>query len=49
MIENKITELRIERRTKITDSDENEMLDELKMLNDILKEVEIGIDFDAEL
>lgn len=49
VLENKITELRIERRTKISDSDENEMLDELKMLNDILKEVEIGIDFDAEL
>ncbi len=49
VLENKITELRIERRTKITDSDENEMLDELKMLNDILKEVEIGIDFDAML
>lgn len=49
VLENKITELRIERRAKITDSDENEMLDELKMLNDILKEVEIGIDFDAEL
>lgn len=49
VLENRITELRIERREKITDSDENEMLDELKMLNDILKEVEIGIDFDAEL
>ena len=49
VLENKITELRIERRTKITDSDENEMLEELKMLNDILKEVEISIDFDAEL
>lgn len=49
VLENKITELRIERRTKITDSDENEMLEELKMLNDILKEVEIGIDFDAVL
>lgn len=49
VLENKITELRIERRAKITDSDENEMLEELKMLNDILKEVEIGIDFDAEL
>ena len=49
VLENKITELRIERRTKITDSDENKMLEELKMLNDILKEVEIGIDFDAEL
>ena len=49
MLENKITELRIERRAKITDSDENEMLDELKMLNDILKGVEIGIGFDAEL
>ena len=49
VLENKITELRIERRAKITDSDENEMLDELKMLNDILKEVEIGIDFAAEL
>lgn len=49
VLENKITELRIERRAKITDSDENEMLDELKMLNDILKEVEIGIGFDAEL
>lgn len=49
VLENKITELRIERRTKITDSDENEMLEELKMMNDILKEVEIGIDFDAEL
>lgn len=49
VLENKITELRIERRAKITDNDENEMLNELKMLNDILKEVEIGIDFDAEL
>lgn len=49
VLENKITELRIERRTKITDSDENEMLEELKMLNDILKEVKIGIGFDAEL
>lgn len=49
VLENKITELRIERRAKITDSDENEMLEELKMLSDILKEVEIGIDFDAEL
>lgn len=49
VLENKITELRIERRAKITDSDENEMLDELKMLNDILKGVEIGIGFDAEL
>lgn len=49
VLENKITELRIERRAKITDSDENEMLEELKMLNDILKEVEIGIGFDAEL
>ena len=49
VLENKITELRIERRTKITDSDENEMLEELKMLNDILKEAEIGIGFDAEL
>jgi len=49
VLENKITELRIERRAKITDSDENEMLEELKMLNDILKEVEIGIDFDAML
>ena len=49
VLENKITELRIERRAKITDSDENEMLDELKMLNDILKGVEIGIGFDDEL
>ena len=49
VLEKKITELRIERRTKITDSDENEMLEELKMLNDILKGVEIGIGFDAEL
>lgn len=49
VLENKITELRIERRTKITDSDENEMLEELKMLNDILKETEIGIGFNAEL
>lgn len=49
VLENKITELRIERRTKITDSDENKMLEELKMLSDILKEVEIGIGFDAEL
>lgn len=49
VLENRITKLRIERREKNTDSDENEMLDELKMLNDILKEVEIGIDFDAKL
>lgn len=49
VLENKITELRIERRTKITDSDGNKMLEELKMLSDILKEVEIGIGFDAKL
>ena len=49
VLENKITELRIERRAKITDSDEDEMLDGLKLLNDILTETELGTDFDAEL
>lgn len=48
-LESKITELRVERRTKITDSDEDEMLDGLKLLNDILTETELGTDFDAEL
>lgn len=49
VLENKITELRIERRAKITDSDEDKMLDGLKLLNDILTETELGTDFDAEL
>lgn len=48
-LESRITELRIERRTKITESDEDEMLDGLKLLNDILTETELGKDFDAEL
>ena len=48
-LESRITELRIERRTKITESDEEEMLDGLKLLNDILTETELGKDFDAEL
>lgn len=48
-IEGKITELRIERRTKITDGDVDEPLEELKMLSDILRETKIGVDFHAEL
>ena len=48
-LESRITGLRIERRTKITDSGEDEMLDGLKMLNDILTETELGTDFDAKL
>ena len=48
-IESKITELRIERRTKVTDSDSDEELEELKTLNEILGKAEIGTDFNAEL
>ena len=48
-LESRITELRIERRTKITDSDEDEMLEGLKLLSDILKETGPGTAFDAEL
>lgn len=49
LLEVKITELRIERRTKITDSDEDAMLDGLKALNGILAETELGADLGAGL
>lgn len=48
-ISNKITELRIERRKKLTEDENDVMLDELKRLNEILKEYEPTSDFDEEM
>ena len=48
-ISNKITELRIERRKKLTEDENDAMLDELKTLNEIIKEYEPTSEFDEEL
>lgn len=48
-ISNKITELRIERRKKLSEDEDDELLDELKNLDGILKDAEINDDFDNEL
>lgn len=48
-ISNKITELRIERRKKLSEDEDDELLDELKNLDSILKDAEIDCNFDNEL
>ena len=48
-ISNKITELRIERRKKLQEGENDAMLDELKTLNEIIKEYEPTSEFDEEM
>ena len=48
-ISNKITELRIERRKKLQEDENDAMLDELKTLNEIIKEYEPTSEFDEEM
>ena len=48
-ISNKITELRIERRRKLQEDENDAMLDELKTLNEIIKEYEPTSEFDEEM
>lgn len=48
-IENRITELRIERRKKLSEDENDELLYELKTLNEILKEAEITHGFNYEI
>ena len=48
-IGNKLTGLRIERRKKLSEDENDELLDELKTLDQILEETEIGYSFDAGL
>ena len=48
-LENKITELRIERRKKLSEDDDDELLDDLKMLDRLLKESETKQTADSEL
>lgn len=46
---NKITDLRSERRKKLSEDEEDELLDELKMLDKFLEEAGTDQDFDNEL
>lgn len=48
-ISNKITELRIERRRKLSEDEDDELLDELKSLDSILKDTENDCNFDNGL
>ena len=48
-IGNKLTGLRIERRKKLSEDENDELLDELRTLDRILEEAEIGYSFDAGL
>ncbi len=48
-LENKITELRIERRKKLSEDEDDELLDDLKMLYRLLKESETEQTADSEL
>ena len=48
-IGNKLTGLRIERRKKLSEDENDELLDELKTLDRILEETEIGYSFDTGL
>ena len=48
-ISNKITELRIERRKKLSEDEDDELLDELKSLDSILKDAETDFSFDNRL
>ena len=49
VLESKMTELRIERRAKLTGGDEEDTLGELRTLDGILAEARIGAAFDGEL
>lgn len=48
-ISNRITDLRIERRKKLTEDEDDELLDTLKELNGILEEYELTAEFDNGL
>lgn len=48
-LNNKITDLRIERRKKLSEDEDDELLDELKALDKLLEETEISCEFDNEL
>ena len=48
-INQKLTALRVERRKKLTEDEDDEMLDALKTLNEILAEYEPQSGFDEEL
>ena len=48
-ISNRITDLRIERRKKLTEDEDDELLDTLKELNGILEEYEPTAEFDNDL
>lgn len=48
-ISNKISVLRVERRKKLSEDEDEETLDELKTLDNILTEAEISCDFDKTL
>ena len=48
-ISNRITDLRIERRKKLTEDEDDELLDTLKELNGILEEYDPTTEFDNDL
>lgn len=48
-INNKITELRTERRKRLSEDENDELIDTLKHLNEILEEYEPTAEFDSEL
>ena len=48
-INNKITELRTERRKRLSEDENDELIDTLKDLNEILEEYELTTEFDSEL
>ena len=48
-INNKITELRTERRKRLSEDENDELIDTLKDLNEILEEYEPTAEFDSEL
>lgn len=48
-ISGRITELRIERKKKLSEDENDELLDSLKDLNEIIKEYEPTIEFDTDL
>lgn len=48
-IGNKISELRTERRKKLTDDEDDELLDNLRNLNEILENAELQANFNEEL
>ena len=48
-INNKITELRTERRKRLSEDENDKLIDTLKDLNEILEEYELTTEFDSEL